>query len=97
MCQQPTHLVMAAIHKCNMKGQMKMNKPLTMTIKETKSKLINACNESGLPLAILDLVVQNVYSEIHYLSEKQAREEEVVYRNTLEDNDKNVENIEQNN
>ena len=56
-----------------------MNKPITMIIKETKSKLVDVCNESGLSPAILDLIVQGIYSEVHSLAEKQALEEETVY------------------
>lgn len=56
-----------------------MNKPLTIMIKETKIKLANICNESGLPPVILDLIVQGIYSEIHSLSERQTSEEEKSY------------------
>lgn len=64
-----------------------MNKPLTMIIKETKSKLANACNESGLPIAVLDLIVQGIYSEIHSIAERQAIEEENSYMELIKDSD----------
>ena len=62
-----------------------MNKPLTMIIKETRTKLANVGNESGLPAAILDLIVQGVYSEIHLVAERQATEEEKAYVESLKD------------
>lgn len=62
-----------------------MNKPLAMTIKETKSKLASVCNESGLPPVILDLIMQGIYSEIHAIAEKQAMEEEAAYARIVED------------
>lgn len=62
-----------------------MNKPLTMIIKETKTKLANICNESGLPPAILDLIIQGIYSEVHLLAERQASEEEAIYMKTIKD------------
>lgn len=62
-----------------------MNKPLSMIIKETKVKLANVCNESGLPPIILDLIVQGIYSEIHSLSETQIAKEEKTYANTIKD------------
>ena len=62
-----------------------MNKPLTMVVKETKAKIINACNESGLSPIILDLVVQGIYSEIHSLAERQTLDEEVAYRKAIEE------------
>lgn len=75
-----------------------MNKPLTMVIKETKAKLINICNESGLPPVILDLIMQGVYSEIHSLVEKQTAEEEKAYMEMIKtkdikDDNKNTDNI----
>ena len=61
------------------------NKPLTMIIKETKLKLASVCNESGLSPAILDLIVQGIYSEVHSLAEKQALEEQMSYMQTIKD------------
>lgn len=64
-----------------------MNKPLTIAIKETKSKIISACNESGIPLAVLDLIVGGIYSEIHALVEKQAIEDEASYMSAIANKD----------
>jgi hypothetical protein len=69
-----------------MKMDKTMNKPLTMIVNETKIKLVNICNESGLPPIILDLIVQGVYSDIHYIVEKQAADEEAAYLKSLEEN-----------
>lgn len=69
-----------------------MKKPLTMIVKETKAKLATVCNESGLPIIMLDLILQGIYSEIHGLVEKQSLEDEVVYIEALkEESEKNVE------
>lgn len=64
-----------------------MNKPLTMIIKETKSKLASVCNESGLPPIILDLVLQGIYSEVHSIVEKQTAEEEIAYMKEIKSKD----------
>lgn len=64
-----------------------MNKPLTMIIKETRMKLANICNESGLPPVILDLIIQGVYSEVHSLAERQTFEEEAAYVKMLKENE----------
>lgn len=64
-----------------------MNKPLTMSIKETKLKLVNVCNESGLPPVILDLIVENLYSEIHSIANKQSLDEEKAYMESVKDKD----------
>jgi len=68
-----------------------MNKPLTMVIKETKNKLANICNESGLSPIVLDLIMQGIYSEIHSLAERQTTEEEAAYVKMLEDASKKTE------
>ena len=64
-----------------------MNKPLTMVVKETRTKIVNICNESGLPPVILDLIMQGVYSEIHSLTEQQTANEEKAYMQTLKESD----------
>ena len=69
-----------------------MNKPLTMVVKETRTKIANICNESGLPPVILDLIMQGVYSEIHSLTEQQTANEEMAYMQALKENEKTVNN-----
>ena len=73
-----------------------MNKPLTMVIKEIKSKIANVCNESGLSPVILDLIMKGIYSEIHSLAERQAVEEEMNYVKMLEDASKKTEVADEN-
>lgn len=68
-----------------------MNKPLTMVIKETKIKLANICNESGLPPIVLDLIMQGICSEIHSFAERQTIEEENAYVKMLEETSKKTE------
>lgn len=62
-----------------------INKPITMVINETKKKFVNACNESGLSPALLDLIVGGFYSEVHSLAERQASEEEAAYVKAVEE------------
>lgn len=61
-----------------------MNKPLTMIINETQTKLVDVCNESGLSPAILDLVMKPIYFDIHSLAIKQAKEDEINYMKSIE-------------
>lgn len=67
-----------------------MNKPITMVIKETKKKLINDCNESGLSPAILDLIMQAIYADVHSLAERQALEEEMAYAQMVSETSKDI-------
>lgn len=69
----------------NDKGERNMNKPLTMIVNDTKAKLTAVCNESGLPPVILDLIVENLYSEIHSIVNKQTMDEEKAYMESLKD------------
>ena len=68
-----------------------MNKPLTMVIKETKTKLAKVCNESGLSPIHLDLIMQGFYSEIRSLAERQTLEEESAYTKMIEEESKKTE------
>lgn len=70
-----------------------MNKPLTMIVKETKSKLAKVCNESGLSPVILDLIVQGIYSEIHSIAERQTAEEEIAYAKVIGKKDAEKDNL----
>lgn len=73
-----------------------MNKPITMVIKETKNKIVNICNESGLSPIVLDLIMQGIYSEIHSLAERQTVEEEAAYSKMLEEVSQKAEIIDEN-
>ena len=73
-----------------------MNKPISMVIKETKTKIANICNESGLSPIVLDLIVQGIYSEIHSLAERQTIEEEMSYAKLLEESSKKTEVVNEN-
>ena len=68
-----------------------MNKPFTMIVKETKTKLANICNESGLSPIHLDLIIHGLYTEIHSLAERQTMEEETAYAKMLEEASKKTE------
>lgn len=56
-----------------------MNKPISMRITETRERLINACNESHLPICVLDMLVREVYCEVHKSAKTSAKEEAANY------------------
>ena len=68
-----------------------MNKPLTMVIKETENKIVDVCNESGLSPAILDLIMERLYSKLHSFAERRSVEEEMAYAKMLEEASKKTE------
>ena len=59
------------------------NKPLSMIIEETKTKLAAVCNDSGLTPVILDLIMQNIYNEVRNLSKEQVVNEKTAYEESF--------------
>lgn len=56
-----------------------MNKPISMVINETKTNLLQICNESGLPACILELIVKDLYEDVNRVSENQLKKDEESY------------------
>lgn len=56
-----------------------MEKPVSMRIAETREQLINACNESKLPICVLDMLVREVYCDVHRTAKQSAQEEAANY------------------
>ena len=74
-----------------------MNKPISMSIKETKTSIIKACNDANLSPVILDLIISGIYAEIHALAEKQMQEDENAYLQTIFASQANSEKAEEEN
>lgn len=53
-----------------------MEKSFNKTIKEVQRRIIQICNESDLSPIVLELILQNLLSEVHLMVEKQMFEEE---------------------
>lgn len=53
-----------------------MEKSFNKTIKEVQKRLVQICNESGLSPIVLELILQNLLSEVRLMIEKQMFEEE---------------------
>lgn len=53
-----------------------MEKSFNKTIKEVQKRLVQICNESGLSPIVLELILQNLLSEVRLMIEKQIFEEE---------------------
>ena len=53
-----------------------MEKSFNKTIKEVQRRIIQICNESDLSPIVLELILQNLLSEVHLMVEKQTFEEE---------------------
>lgn len=53
-----------------------MEKSFNKTIKEVQRRIVQICNESDLSPIVLELILQNLLSEVHLMVEKQTFEEE---------------------
>ena len=53
-----------------------MEKSFNKTIKEVQKGIVQICNESGLSPIVLELILQNLLSEVRLMIEKQMFEEE---------------------
>ena len=62
-----------------------MNKPISMVINETRISLANICNESGLPVCVLEPIVKDLYEEIKYVSSMQLKQDTETYNKAKED------------
>ena len=60
-----------------------MNKPISMIVDETNEKIVRACNESGLPMCVLELIIKNIHNEIINLAEKGLIEDKAMYEQSL--------------
>lgn len=53
-----------------------MEKSFNKIIKEVQRRMVQICNESDLSPIVLELILQNLLSEVHLMVEKQMFEEE---------------------
>ena len=60
-----------------------MNKPISMMISETNDKIVQVCNESGLPMSVLELIVRNIYNEIKTISDRTLEKDKLEYMSAL--------------
>lgn len=74
-----------------------MEKTITMLMTETRQKLADVVNNSGLPFCVLESIIQNLYNEIHMYSEQQLQQDNLVYQQKMleaqENLDENKEDI----
>lgn len=52
-----------------------MNKPISISIKETRQGICDVINASGLPISVIELIVSDVYGEVQHISRKQYEQD----------------------
>lgn len=72
-----------------------MNKPITLVIEETKTKLAEIINTSGLPPFVIEPILSTFLQEAHAASKRQYEIDKLQYEQTIakeqEDLDKDIE------
>ena len=64
-------------------------KPLSVLMEETKSKILDVINTSGLPIPILELIFKDSCSNLRSLSMNIYQEEKTKYEQALKGADEN--------
>ena len=74
-----------------------MEKPISMILNETKLGLANICNQSGLPSYMLEPILKELYLEAKELAKQQLKQDEEMYKASLNKENKQETNKQQNN
>ena len=64
-------------------NEKEVMKPATLLKDDFEKKLIELCNESGLPLFIIEYILKDVYVEVKTLAKKQYEADLVKYKSDL--------------
>ena len=61
-----------------------MNKPVNLVLEETKQKLSQNINESGLPAFLVELLLKDIYSQVNFLAQRDLEKSKKEYEASLE-------------
>lgn len=71
-----------------------MNKPITLVIEETKTKLADIINTSGLPPFVIEPILSTFVQEAHAASKRQYEIDKIQYEQAIakeqENSDKDI-------
>lgn len=57
--------------------------PMSVYIKESKQKIINAINDTGLHISLLEMIIKDLYSEIKQQADAVYNHEKTEYEQLL--------------
>ena len=60
-----------------------MNKPFSVVCEEFKQELANLINNSGLPICVIELSLQNCLNEVGSIAKSQYKNEKARYEQSL--------------
>ena len=64
-----------------------MNKPFSVVCEEFKQELANLINNSGLPICVIELVLQNCLNEVSNITKNQYKNDKTQYEMSLLEED----------
>ena len=62
-----------------------MDKPFSVSFRETKDKIVDVLNGSGLPIDVLDMVLGEIKMVVHAQAEQEYAKHIEAYRKEVED------------
>ena len=68
-----------------------MDKPLSMKIQETKARLVNVCNDSDLHISVLQLIINEIHTELNKANEQCMKDEFAEYQEAISKEQSNEE------
>lgn len=68
-----------------------MEKPISLIIRESKQNIVDCINSQNLNIEILDMIMKDLYSEIHELAEQQYQKDRAEYESQNISEDKSEE------
>ena len=68
-----------------------MEKPISLILRDTKLELAKICNDSQLPVYLLEPILKELYIEVNELTIRQIQEDEKMYKESIQEDNKNNE------
>ena len=62
-----------------------MDKPFSVSFRETKDKIVDVLNGSGLPIDVLDMILGEIKMVVHTQAEQEYAKQLEAYRKEVED------------
>lgn len=69
-----------------------MDKPINLLIYDIKQEIINTINNSKLPISIIQLIMQELMSNVNNQTQQSLVYEKQQYENSLKEENKNIDN-----
>jgi hypothetical protein len=69
-----------------------VDKPINLLIYDIKQEIINTINNSKLPISIIQLIMQELMSNVNNQTQQSLVYEKQQYENSLKEENKNIDN-----